>query len=124
MPKPLVDARMQSTVASLVAVMLAVGLVYWVVAGGKSGRLIEIDQAAPLPYSFLVDVNKAEWAELAQLPSVGEVLARRIVETRETEGPFRSQQDLLKVRGIGDLKLEQMAPHLLPLPDDATMVGN
>ncbi|WP_197529015.1 helix-hairpin-helix domain-containing protein [Aeoliella mucimassa] len=120
----MLDARQQSTVASLAAVGLAIGLVWWVVAGGQSGRLIEIDQAEPVPYEFMVDLNTATWPELAQLPEVGEILARRIVETRETEGPYRTQQDLLKVRGIGQIKLLRMAPHLLPLPDDTAVAGN
>lgn len=124
MLKPLLDERLQSTVASLVAVLLSVLGVWWVVAGGRSGRLIEIDRAKPVPYEFLVDINQAEWPELAQLPDIGEVLARRIVETREAQGPFRSQQDLLRVRGIGQVKLMRMAPYLLPLPHEETIVGN
>ena len=122
--KPILNQRLQSTVASIVAVLLAGMLVWWVMAGGRSGRLIEIDRAEPVAYEFLVDINSAQWPELAQLPDIGEVLARRIVETREAQGPFRSQQDLLRVRGIGRVKLLRMAPHLLPLPDDTTMVGN
>lgn len=99
-------------------------MVYWVAAGGMSDRLIEIDRAEPLPYEFLTDVNQADWAELAQLPDVGEVLARRIVESRENEGQYRTQEDLLRVRGIGRVKLSRMAPHLVPLPDERAMVGN
>ncbi len=89
-----------------------------------SGRLVEVDRTEHVPYEFLVDVNKAQWAELAQLPEVGEVLARRIVETREQRGPFRTQEDLLEVTGIGRVKLSRMAPHLIPLPDERAMVGN
>jgi competence protein ComEA len=86
--------------------------------------LIEVDRAKPVPYEFLVDVNAAEWPELAQLPEIGEVLARRIVETRDQRGPFRTQDELLEVDGIGRVKLSRMAPHLLPLPDEGAMVGN
>jgi competence protein ComEA len=123
MPKPLLQPREQSTVATLAAVALAIGIVAWIIKGGLSGRLIEVDRAEPVPYEFLVDVNQAEWPELAQLPEVGEVLARRIVETRNERGPFRTQDDLLEVGGIGRVKLSRMAPHLLPLPDDAAMVS-
>lgn len=123
MSKYLLQPREQSTVAAGAAVVLAVGAVWWVVEGGMSGRLIEVDQAPTVPYEFLVDVNQAEWPELAQLPEVGEVLARRIVAQRETQGAFRSQDDLLEVDGIGRVKLSRIAPHLVPLPDDATMVS-
>lgn len=123
MPRPLLEPRHQSTIATLTAVVVAVLAVWWVVAGGMSGHLIEIDRAGPVPYSFMVDVNSADWPELAQLPDIGETLARRIVETRNARGGFRSQEDLLEVRGIGRITLSRIAPHLLPLPDDRAVVG-
>lgn len=113
----------QSTIATVTAVLLAVALVAWLVGGGLSGRLVEIDQAEPVPYEFLVDANTATWPELAQLPEIGEILARRIVETREADGPFRTREDLMKVSGIGRVKLSRMSPHLLPLPDERAVAG-
>lgn len=124
MTRLLLSPREQSTIATIAAVALAIVVVWWAASGGMSGRLIEVDRAEPLPYEFLVDVNSAEWPELAQLPEVGEVLARRIVETRQQRGPFRTQEDLLEVSGIGRVKLSRMAPHLLPLPDERAIVGH
>lgn len=123
MPQPFLRPKEQSTIAAAMAVLLAVGLVWWVVAGGMSGRLVNVERQPTLEYQFLVDVNTATWPELAQLPEVGEILARRIVEVRETRGPFRTQKDLLEVGGIGRLKLARMAPHLLPLPDERVVAG-
>lgn len=123
MPQFLLRQRDQSTLATVTAVLLAVAVLWWVVAGGPTDRVIEIDRVEPLPYEFLVDVNAATWPELAQLPGIGEVLARRIVERREQQGPFRSQEDLLEVDGIGRVTLTRLAPHLLPLPDDRALVG-
>lgn len=123
MPRPLLKPTEQSTIATVVAVLLAVALVAWLVAGGRSGQLIEIDEAEPVPYEFLVDLNSADWPELAQLPEIGEILARRIVETREKNGPFRTREDLLEVSGIGRVKLSRMSPHLLPLPDERAVAG-
>ncbi len=94
---------------------------WWV--RGQGGGLVEIERATPLRYEFLVDVNRAEWPELAQLPGVGEVLARRIVEARRAAGPFRTSEDLLTVEGIGVRKLAQMERHLLPMPDDEMVAG-
>ena len=48
-----------------------------------------------------IDVNAADAAELERLPGVGPALAARIVEERERRGPFRSTEDLTRVRGIG-----------------------
>lgn len=56
----------------------------------------------------LVNVNTASQKELESLPGIGEVLAQRIIEYRETHGPFQTPEDLLKVRGIGPKKLEKI----------------
>jgi competence protein ComEA len=57
-----------------------------------------------------LDLNRATLADLARLPGVGPVLARRIVETRESAGPFGEIDDLLNVRGLGRTKLERLRP--------------
>jgi len=106
----------QATVAVLVVVALAAIAVYWFVRGGHRGQLIEIDRAEPLEARFLVDVNEADWPELAQLPGIGEILARRIVDSRITAGPFADHDDLRRVNGIGPRTLEQIEPYLAPMP--------
>lgn len=53
-----------------------------------------------------VNINTADAQELAGLPGIGEVLAERIVDYRNTHGPFASPEELLNVNGIGTSKLE------------------
>lgn len=48
-----------------------------------------------------VNVNTAGVAELQTLPGIGPALAGRVVAYREENGPFRSVEDLLAVKGIG-----------------------
>jgi len=50
----------------------------------------------------------ASVAELDTLPGVGPSIAQAIVDERERNGPFRSVDDLERVRGIGPSKLEQL----------------
>lgn len=58
---------------------------------------------APSPPSpSLININTASQAELESLPGIGPALARRIIEFRETYGPFKSIEDLKKVPGIGE----------------------
>jgi competence protein ComEA len=121
--RPVLRSADQAAVAALVLLALGGMAAYWIVEGGLRGELIEIDRAAPLVARFQVDVNKAEWPELAQLPEVGEVLARRIVESRRADGAFVDQDDLMRVNGIGPLTLEKMRPYLLPMPDSDSVAG-
>src|SRR3954463_12306631 len=87
--RPVLRRMDQAAVAALVTLALVGMGVYWVVQGGPRGELIQIDRADPLTARFQVDINKAEWPELAELPDVGETMARRIVESRTVQGPFR-----------------------------------
>lgn len=55
-----------------------------------------------------IDVNTADAEKLTELPGIGEALARRIVEYRKEHGPFKSIDDLLNVRGIGERMLDKL----------------
>ena len=105
----------QVAVALLVLSALAAMAVYWFASGGHRGQLIEIDRAPPLQAVFLVNINEAAPAELTQLPGIGIELARRIVASREREGRFLAERDLLRVNGMGARTLERIHPFLLPM---------
>ncbi len=55
-----------------------------------------------------ININTASEAELDLLPGVGEVTARRIIDYREQNGPFRSVDDLVHVQGISTRTIEQL----------------
>lgn len=113
--------RDQTTLAVL-ALLWLLGTAGWYVGRLAVGsRTVEFEQAPKLRYSFVVDVNEADWPELAQLPGIGETLARRIVDSREVEGPFLDHADLLRVRGIGPRTLEGIRPYLAPIPPGAAV---
>lgn len=60
----------------------------------------------------LININKAGPGELELIPGIGPVLASRIVEDRNRNGPFATFEDLLRVPGIGERTLERMIPHI------------
>jgi competence protein ComEA len=119
-PRPFPHWLLRRTEQATVAVLVAAGLVsmigWWVYRGGASGRTVEIEKAQPQTARFQVDINKAQWPELATLPGVGRKLAERIVQSRESDGPFRDNDDLRRVRGIGARTLESIRPYLRSVP--------
>ncbi len=48
-----------------------------------------------------ININTAPEEELVKLKRVGPVIAGRIIEYRETRGPFQRPEDIMKVKGIG-----------------------
>lgn len=59
-----------------------------------------------------IDINLANKDELVKLPRIGPAIANRIIEYREINGPFRSHNELIKVKGIGKKTVELIKPYL------------
>jgi competence protein ComEA len=57
-----------------------------------------------------VDVNNASASELEALPGIGPAIAQRIIDYRETNGPFQAVEELAEVRGISDAMVEELRP--------------
>ena len=55
-----------------------------------------------------VNINTAGQSELESLPGIGPSLAKKIMDFRQKNGPFKSTQDLMAVQGIGEKKFEQL----------------
>ena len=56
----------------------------------------------------LVDINNASENELQRLSGIGPALAKRIIDYRQTHGNFTRPEDLLRVSGIGQAKLNNI----------------
>ena len=123
---PRLTLRPDHQVIVAVVVVFSLGAIaMWAAGqGGAGGKLVDIDRAEPIALDFKLDVNTADWPELALMPNLGEQLARRIVEDRALNGPFRDVSDLRRVRGIGPNTLEGMKPYLLPLTDPQSSAGS
>jgi len=59
-----------------------------------------------------VNINSATAQQLEVLPGVGPKLAARIVEYRQKAGGFKSAQELMNVKGIGEKNFEKIQAHV------------
>ncbi len=84
----------------------------WLLAATADVGLVNLEEVTPEPPPYVLPVNSATWPELAQLPGIGEVLAKRVVQHRHTVGSFASLDGLQAVSGIGPAKAERIAPFL------------
>ncbi|MDY6986599.1 MAG: helix-hairpin-helix domain-containing protein [Thermodesulfobacteriota bacterium] len=73
-----------------------------------SWRIISssMDAKKMLVLGIPFDVNEAAAEDLALVPGMGHRLARRIVASRDSRGPFTTWDDLRKVKGVGPMKIE------------------
>ncbi len=60
-----------------------------------------------------INVNTASVEELKTLPGIGEKTAKKIIFYRDTHGKFRSVNELINVRGIGEKKLDRIKNYIL-----------
>jgi competence protein ComEA len=75
---------------------------------GMSAALVAATLLAPVAIAGPVDVNTADARTLArELDGVGMAKAEAIVSYREKNGPFKSADDLAKVKGLGKKLIEQ-----------------
>lgn len=59
-----------------------------------------------------VNINSASAEQLSALPGIGAKLAARIVEHRQKSGVFKSVQELMTVKGVGEKNFEKLQPYL------------
>lgn len=73
-----------------------------------------VDESGERP--ALLDINRAGLKELQALPGIGPVISSRIVAWRNEHGPFTSVDDLLLVKGIGEVRLEKLRALVTVIP--------
>jgi len=78
---------------------VATGLALAMAALLVSGPAMAAGKPAP---TAKVNINTASIEQLTTLPGVGPKLAARIVEYRQKSGTFRSPQELMNVKGVGE----------------------
>ena len=55
-----------------------------------------------------VNINTASKEELSGLIGIGPVIAERIIEYRNKNGPFKNKEEITKIKGIGEKTFEKI----------------
>lgn len=66
------------------------------------------DDTAVTTNGGIVNINTADVAQLDTLPGIGPSTAEKIVEYRNSNGPFATIDEIMSVSGIGPAKFEQI----------------
>ena len=103
----------QLTIAGLGVVALVLLITSTVCWSTLLGAGVDIDRAARLEVHFQVDLDQADWPELTLLPGIGPALAQRIVVSRRNDGRFTDIDALLRVKGIGPVRLARVRPYFV-----------
>lgn len=86
--------------------VLVIGLMTWtrvsLFAAPQAEMQIDIQPAA------LIDINRADAAQLESIKGIGPALAERIINFREERGGFKTLEELREVKGIGAVKYEKI----------------
>lgn len=102
----LLNKYQASAVALLAAILAAVAL------AGEVRRERSVGFTSQEKAAAVLNLNTATVAELQLVPTIGPVLAQKVVELRSACGGFDSVDDLQAVNGIGRIKIERMRPYV------------
>ena len=92
--------------------VFSVCLTIWAMANHGAGAVVvnhEQENAISLA-TELIDINSAQWYELALLPGIGPKRARLIVTYRSANGPFNDVGELAGIKGIGPVTVDKLRP--------------
>jgi competence ComEA-like helix-hairpin-helix protein len=106
---PLDSTRVHLLVVTFVTIALVVA------SGGVSESRVaepQMSMASQSQLGVAIDLNRATPRELALLPGVGPVLAKRIAENRDRLGRFSSVQDVGRVYGVGSKTIDLFAEYV------------
>ncbi len=85
--------------------------------GEQVGEIAEIHatriSSSSVSLNNKVNINRANASELSdKLNGIGPALSQRIIDYRESNGPFQTIEDIKNVSGIGEKKFEAIKEHI------------
>ena len=72
----------------------------------------ERNKKPPLPEEKSININNAGTNHLISLPGIGEKTAQKIIKLRDERGGFKDPEELMDVKGIGEVKFNKIKKFL------------
>jgi competence protein ComEA len=108
-----VESTSSGTTLMIALVASAVGFAMWM-ATQRTALHDDVKDRADFNWPDMrLDINRANAAELALLPGLGERLAQRILDDRARNGRFASVDELERVPGVGDTMIERLREYVV-----------
>jgi competence protein ComEA len=85
---------------------------HWIGCRGDAGQPRPLTGPELVLLGRAVDLNRASAEDLSAVPGLSPALAREVVADRSERGPFGAVDDLLRVRGVGPVRLSRARPWL------------
>ena len=106
-PRPWVRRADVSATLFIAAIFVALVTVI-VIRQHAAGKEVEVIRSQGGIGTYLIDLNRAEAAELRLLPGVGPARAERILAWRREHGPFRSFEEVRKAAALSANDMERL----------------
>lgn len=84
----------------------------YVVGDQKLEKLRQYTVITPITRAELVELNRADTAQLRQIKGIGAVTAKRIVDYRERLGGYHSAEQLCEVEGVTEYNFEKISKQI------------
>lgn len=81
-------------------------------ASSKGTSCTESKSTVTKSPSGLVNINSASLSELNSLPNIGPTRAQAIIDYRNAHGAFKSVDELINVKGIGEATLNKIRQYV------------
>jgi len=98
---------MYSVQTLIAAIITSSVLVFSAGVSAETQKPMHTQAARTAPIASVINLNKADVQTLAQLNGVGEKKAQAIIAYRESNGGFKTVDELVNVKGIGEKILEK-----------------
>lgn len=104
---------MDNRLPSCALLLITAGMLFACVVGmvRLPERRASIQSTEPITYR--IDPNQADAQTLCLLPRIGPGIAQRIIDNRESDGPFKDAADLTRVSMVGDKTVAALRPWIV-----------